>query len=150
MSNLRTLWSGFTVLLALTSFILAAQPPTQAPAGGRGPGGFGASPGLPSTYANIDYASPEPASSNGHKLDLYIPAGAAQPLPVMIWTAGSAWSADTGKNGAGIVASQLNPAGYAVAGVSIRSSAQAKFPGQVHDIKAAIRWLRADAAKYSL
>ena len=150
MSNLRTLWSGFTVLLALTSFILAAQPPTQAPAGGRGPGGFGASQGLPPTYANIDYASPEPASSNGHKLDLYIPAGAAQPLPVMIWTAGSAWSADTGKSGAGIVASQLNPAGYVVAGVSIRSSAQVKFPGQLHDIKAAIRWLRTNAARYNL
>jgi acetyl esterase/lipase len=68
----------------------------------------------------------------------------------MIWTAGSAWSADTGKSGAGIVASQLNPAGYVVAGVSIRSSAQVKFPGQLHDIKAAIRWLRANAARYNL
>ena len=48
------------------------------------------------------------------------------------------------------MALQLNPAGYAVAGVSIRSSSQVKFPGQVHDIKAAIRWLRANAAKYNL
>src|ERR1035438_9229017 len=150
MSTLRTLWSGFTVLLALTAFSLAAQPPAQPPAGGRGPARFGAQQGLPPTYANIDYAPPEPASSNGHKLDLYIPAGAAQPLPTVIWTAGSAWPADTGKNGARIVASQLNPAGYVVAGVSIRSSAQVKFPGQLHDIKAAIRWLRANAARYNL
>ena len=50
---------------------------------------------------------------------------------------------------AGGVAIQLNPAGYAVAGVSIRSSSQVKFPGQLHDIKAAIRWLRANAAKYN-
>ena len=42
------------------------------------------------------------------------------------------------------------PAGYAVAGVSIRSSAQVVFPGQLHDIKAAIRWLRANAATYGL
>ena len=150
MSTVRTLCLGFTALLALTAFGIAAQPPAQAPAGGRGPGVFGAPQGLPPTYANIDYAPPEPAASNGHKLDLYIPANAARPLPVVVWTAGSAWSADTGKNGAGIVASQLNPAGYAVAGVSIRSSAQVKFPGQLYDIKAAIRWLRANAAQYNL
>jgi acetyl esterase/lipase len=105
--------------------------------------------GPPPTYANIDYAPADPAGTNGHKLDLYIPEGAARPLPVVIWTAGSAWGADTGKNGAGILAAQLNPAGYAVAGVSIRSSSQVKFPGQLHDIKAAIRWLRANAAKYN-
>ena len=103
----------------------------------------------PPTFANLDYEPPDPPASNGHKLDLYIPAGATQPLPVVVWTAGSAWTADTGKNGAATVARQLNPAGYAVAGVSIRSSSQVKFPGQLYDIKAAIRWLRANAAKYN-
>jgi acetyl esterase/lipase len=58
--------------------------------------------------------------------------------------------ADTGKGWAGCLALRLNPAGYAVAGVSIRSSSQVKFPGQVHDIKAAIRWLRANSARYQL
>jgi acetyl esterase/lipase len=71
-------------------------------------------------------------------------------LPVVIWTGGSAWMADTGKRSAPGVAAQLNPAGYAVAGVSIRSSSQIQFPGQLHDIKAAIRWLRAHAQKYNL
>ncbi len=102
------------------------------------------------TYANLDYAPPEPSTSNGHRLDLYIPSEAVRPLPVVIWTGGSAWRADTGKNGAGGLAAQLNPAGYAVAGVSIRSSTQVLFPGQLHDVKAAIRWLRANAAKYNL
>ncbi len=145
-----------TTIICLTlgvAFDLNAQPPFppggQMPGGGRGPGGFGAQQGPPPTYADIDYAPPEPATSNGHKLDLYIPAGAAKPLPVAIWTAGSAFSADNGKNGAGRLAEQLNPAGYAVAGVSVRSSSQALFPGQLHDIKAAIRWLRANAAKYN-
>ncbi len=101
-------------------------------------------------HADLDYAQPDPPGSNGHKLDLYIPAPAAGPLPVVIWTGGSAWMADTGKNLAGRLAVQLNPAGYAVAGVSIRSSSQVKFPGQLHDIKAAIRWLRANAAGYNL
>ena len=106
--------------------------------------------GPPPAYADLNYAPPEPATSNGHKLDLYIPEGVTAPLPVVIWTSGSAWFADTGKNRAGLLAAQLNPAGYAVAGVSIRSSSQVKFPGQLHDIKAAIRWLRANAAKYNL
>jgi acetyl esterase/lipase len=102
------------------------------------------------THADLEYAPPEPAGSNGHKLDLYLPAGASRTLPVVIWTGGSAWLADTGKRTAAGLAVQLNPAGYAVAGVSIRSSTQVKFPGQLHDIKAAIRWLRANASKYNL
>jgi acetyl esterase/lipase len=107
-------------------------------------------PQAPPTHADLEYAPAEPAGSNGHKLDLYIPGGATGPLPVVIWTGGSAWMADTGKRTAPGLALQLNPAGYAVAGVSIRSSSQVKFPGQLHDIKAAIRWLRANASRYNL
>jgi acetyl esterase/lipase len=107
-------------------------------------------PALSPTVANIDYAPAEPATSNGHKLDLYLPASTAGETPVVIWTGGSAWMADTGKNSAAPIAEQLNPLGYAVAGVSIRSSAQVKFPGQLHDIKAAIRWLRVNAGRYRL
>ena len=121
----------------------------RSPAAGGMPG-TAAAQGPQPTHADLDYAPPEPATSNGHKLDLYLPAGAVGPLPVVIWTSGSAWMADTGKRGAGGLAVQLNPAGYAVAGVSIRSSSQVTFPGQLHDIKAAIRWLRANAAKYGL
>jgi acetyl esterase/lipase len=105
---------------------------------------------LSPAYADLDYAPADPPASKGHKLDLYLPAGATAPLPVVIWTAGSAWMADTGKTGAAAVASHLNSAGYAVAGVSIRSSSQVKFPGQVWDIKAAIRYLRTNADKYNL
>ena len=94
-------------------------------------------------HADVEYAPAEPATSNGHKLDLYLPAGITGRVPVVIWTGGSAWMADTGKRTAPGLAVQLLPAGYAVAGVSIRSSSQVEFPGQLHDIKAAIRWLRA-------
>jgi acetyl esterase/lipase len=85
------------------------------------------------THANLEYAPAEPAVSNGHKLDLYIPTGLTGPLPVVIWTGGSAWMADTGKSRAGTLALQLNPAGYAVAGVSIRSSSMTNVER---------RWLR--------
>ncbi len=132
-----------TATLGLAFLVSAATVLAQAPP---------APPGLPPTHADLDYAPPEPATSNGHKLDLYLPAGAAgaKPWPVVIWTSGSAWMADTGKRGAGALALRLNPAGYAVAGVSIRSSSQVPFPGQLHDIKAAVRWLRTNAARYNL
>ena len=66
--------TGLGVALALTPG--AASALAQPPAGG-GAGGAQADPpqGPPPTHADLDYAPPEPATSNGHKLDLYIPAG---------------------------------------------------------------------------
>ena len=124
----------------------ASQAPVAQPAGGRG----GVPAGPAATHADIEYAPAEPAGTNGHKLDLYLPGAASAPAPVVLWTGGSAWMADTGKRTAPGVAAQLLPAGFAVAGVSIRSSSQVQFPGQLHDIKAAIRWLRKNAARYNL
>ena len=81
------------------------------------------------TKANISYAPAEPAESQGHLLDLYLPKSAAKPVPILIYTGGSAWKRDNGKDKAGEIAAKLNAAGFAVAGVSIRSSAQTTFPG---------------------
>jgi acetyl esterase/lipase len=140
-------------LAAVTLTALAAQ---VAPPQGRGtqPGGRGGAPGVPPgpppTHADLEYAPADPPTSNGHKLDLYLPPAAGGRTPVVLWTGGSAWMADTGKRTAPGIAAQLLPAGYAVAGVSIRSSSQVQFPGQLHDIKGAIRWLRSNAAKYNL
>ena len=133
----------------LTVVISAAAAQEQGRAGGRA-GGPPVPAGPPPTHRDIDYAPPDPAASNGHKLDLYIPSAVTGRVPVVIWTGGSAWMADTGKRTAPGIAAQLLPAGFAVAGVSIRSSSQVQFPGQLHDIKAAIRWLRTNAAEYSL
>jgi len=132
--------SALALTLALAPFHAGAQPAPAAPAG------------PPPTHADLEYAPADPPGSNGHKLDLYVPAraSASGAIPVVIWTGGSAWMADTGKASARGIAARLMPAGYAVAGVSIRSSAQVVFPGQLHDIKAAIRWLRANAATYGL
>lgn len=108
---------------------------------------FAAFPAAAQVQVILDqpYAEVGPAGSNGHLLNLYVPMRAPAPLPVVIWVRGSGWMADNGREQADIVASRLNPRGYAVVGVSIRSSAHAQFPGQLHDIKAAIRWLRANA-----
>lgn len=102
------------------------------------------------TQVNVAYAPPVPAISKGHLLDLYLPSGTSGKLPLVIYTGGSAFLGDTGKEAARYMAPELLKAGFAVAGVSVRSSSQVRFPGQVHDIKAAIRFLRANAARYGL
>ncbi len=107
-------------------------------------------PSVAPTQANIAYAAAEPATSKGHLLDLYMPTSANGPVPVVIWTGGSAWRGDQGKDSAGWIVPELTKHGYAVAGVSIRSTSQVIFPGQLYDIKAAIRYLRANASKFGL
>lgn len=147
---MRRTWIWSILILALAVGPLAGQAPgARGQGGGRG-GRGGAPQGPPPTHANLDYAPAVPSTSLGHKLDLYIPAGSTGPLPVVIWTGGSAWRAENGRNSAGGVAVQLNPAGFAVAGVSVRNSQTAVFPAQLHDIKAAIRWLRANSQTYNL
>ena len=71
-------------------------------------------------------------------------------MPLIIWSSGSGWLRDDGKEGAADVAAFFTRAGYAVAGVSVRSSAQALFPAQVHDAKTSVRWLRAHAGAYGI
>ena len=134
-ANLLRILFGL-LYLALPAF-LAAQP---------APLPSGPTP----SEANIAYAPADPAGSKGHLLDLYLPASAKSLVPVVIYTAGSAWFADTGKDPAGWIVAPLNQAGFAVAGVSVRSSAQAQFPAQLHDIKAAIRWLRMHGAQHGI
>src|SRR5262245_3855241 len=79
-------------------------------------------------------------------LDLYLPEQPAQgPLPLVVWIHGGAWRGGS-KNDCPAV--RLVPDGYAVASVEYRLSQVAQFPAQIEDCKAAIRWLRGNAAKY--
>ncbi|MFF4350079.1 alpha/beta fold hydrolase [Streptomyces sp. NPDC001530] len=86
---------------------------------------------------------------DGRLIDVYLPDGEG-PWPLVIWSRGSGWLADTGRDDADVVARQLNPRGFAVAGLAIRSSAQTRFPGQLRDIEEAIRHLRTNAPSYGL
>ena len=87
------------------------------------------------------YAEPE-----GHSLgfDLYTPNGVANP-PLLIWVHGGGWARGS-RYPVSTVA--LVNAGYAMASVSYRLSGDAPYPAQVHDLKAAVRFLRANAGRY--
>ncbi len=81
-------------------------------------------------------------------LDLYLPAKAPEkPLPLIIWIHGGAWSAGS-KDGCPFVS--LVNKGFAVASINYRLSQMAIWPAQIQDCKAAVRFLRANAAKYNL
>jgi acetyl esterase/lipase len=102
-------------------------------------------------YTNVAYKEQSPPGTAGNLLDLYVPE-VNLPIrrPLVIWSEGCAWLCDNGKEGAAAIADFFNQRGFAVAGVSIRSSFQVAFPGQLHDIRAAIRWLRENATQYNL
>lgn len=85
--------------------------------------------------------------TNGHerqKLDLYLPKGRRN-MPLIILVHGGAWRA--GKKEDEPVAAFV-AAGYAAASINYRLSSDAIFPAQIQDCKAAVRYLRANAAKY--
>lgn len=87
---------------------------------------------------------------NGHerqKLDLFVPPGATNPLPLIIWVHGGAWRAGSKENCPALRYLQF---GYAVASVNYRLSQHAVFPAQIEDCKAAVRWLRAHAEEHNL
>jgi acetyl esterase/lipase len=78
------------------------------------------------------------------KLDLYLP-DAGVPAGLIVWVHGGAWRAGTR---AGVDLKGLVARGWAIASVDYRLSTVARFPAQIHDIKAAIRYLRAHAVDY--
>jgi acetyl esterase/lipase len=82
------------------------------------------------------------------KLDLYWHAHAAAPTPTIIRIHGGAWR--LGDKSQLDSALTLLSAGYAVASVGYQLSQEALFPAQIENCKAAVRWLRASAERYSL
>jgi acetyl esterase/lipase len=80
-------------------------------------------------------------------LDLYVPKGDG-PFPLIVWVHGGAWQAGSKESGG--QALRFVSQGYAVASINYRLSQHAVYPAQIHDCKAAIRFLRANAKKYRL
>ncbi len=141
------------VLVALTGCaITPAESPPSALASAT-PGATATSVADPAgevtEYEDLAYGPAVP----GNLLDLYVPdvAGDAE-LPLLIWHSGSAWQDNDVKDHGGevTVVEEFTARGYAVASISIRSSSDARFPAQGFDVRAAIRYLRENAATYGI
>lgn len=72
-------------------------------------------------------------------MDLYLPKG-REAAPLVVWVHGGAWRLGSKE---GVPIAGLLEHGFAIASINYRLSPVAPFPAQVHDIKAAIRFLRA-------
>jgi arylsulfatase len=95
--------------------------------------------------ANQTYAE---TPQGAQLLDLYLPEKTpAKPLPVVIWIHGGGWKNGSKEN---TPFAWLVGEGYAVVSLGYRLSWSARWPAQLDDARAAIRWLRTNAAKYSL
>ncbi len=79
--------------------------------------------------------------------DLYVPEKASGSLPLVIWIHGGAWLNGSKDRTQAV---RLLDSGFAVASLNYRLSQNAIFPAQIHDCKAAIRHLRANASEYRL
>jgi acetyl esterase/lipase len=87
-----------------------------------------------------------------HTLDIYLPKETQESYPVVVHTYGSAWSMNNSKGSADIntICAALLKAGYAVVTPNHRSASDAIYPAQLHDLKAVVRFLRGNAAKYKI
>jgi len=80
------------------------------------------------------------------RLDLYRPAEApAGPIPAVVVIRGGGWRLGD-KEGFAAVAERLAAGGLVAACVEYRTSEEATFPAALNDVKAAVRWLRTNAA----
>jgi acetyl esterase/lipase len=79
--------------------------------------------------------------------EIAYPKDSPQPLPAVIYIHGGGWIAGSNKEGNVVGLAQH---GYFAASIEYRLSNVAKWPAQIQDCKCAVRWLRANAAKFNV
>lgn len=97
-------------------------------------------------YLNIPYET----VPDSQKLDIYLPNEGREPFPVIIGVHGGGFKYGN-KDGA-MNQSMVDGVkkGYAVVMINYRLSGEATFPAAIEDVKASIRYVRANAKKYNL
>ncbi|MCI8497679.1 MAG: alpha/beta hydrolase [Clostridiales bacterium] len=104
----------------------------------------------PSDYENfcasLSYADQSPTQT----LDLYLPDNGEGPHKTIVFIHGGGWSSGSSTLYTARGALQALKSGYAVASVNYRLAGEATYPAAVYDIKAAIRYLRANADAFGL
>lgn len=102
--------------------------------------------GTVAVYRGLDFAT---NGTERLQLDLYVPRDAKGPLPTIVVIAGGAFLAQDGKKFKD-EARTLAEAGFAAASISYRGWPGDAFPAAVQDAKAAVRFLRANAATLNI
>jgi acetyl esterase/lipase len=99
--------------------------------------------------ADIAYAGTD---NPRQRLNLLLPMAPKdeRPLPVIAYIHGGAWLGGDRAGGHGRLAGYVAGGEYAAVSIGYRLTNEAKWPAQIHDCKAAIRWIRSHAEKYNL
>lgn len=98
------------------------------------------------TYSDVPYAF----GNSQQVLDLHVPKGVWW-APVIVYVHGGGWAGGDKTELQRIPEwDSLLVQGFAVASVNYSLSTTAKFPQQIHEVKAAIRYLRANSFRYRL
>lgn len=128
-----------TLILAflLTATVLSAQGPARP------------------NFDSVDVTRDIPYADNDNprqRLDLYLPKSrsADAALPVLVFIHGGGWRAGDKSSGAGNLMRFMADGKYAGVSVGYRLTDEAQWPAQIHDCKAAIRWIRGNAKKHGL
>ena len=96
-------------------------------------------------WTNVSYAN----LSQAQEMDIYLP-DTAGPYPVIIWIHGGGYMSGDKNNGYLHLAKEGLKRGYAVVSINYRLTNEAQHPAQINDVKAAIRFLRANSNEYNL
>ncbi|MFP6901616.1 MAG: alpha/beta hydrolase fold domain-containing protein [Opitutales bacterium] len=96
---------------------------------------------------NLPYAATD---NPRQSLDLFLPEKRKQdaPLPIIVYIHGGGWKNGRKESGIGTLTPYLQSGSFAGASVNYRLSGESIWPTQIHDCKAAIRWLKGNAKKY--
>lgn len=125
----------------LVTLTLACAPP-PAPARDVRPDPVPAAQQRKVLYQDVAYADGE------RLLDLYLPQRSG-PAPIAVWLHGGSWVTGD-KRPVPAVLLGLRDRGFAIAAVNYRLTGLSSHPAQLHDVKGAVRWLRAHADEYGL
>ncbi|MDP0491066.1 MAG: alpha/beta hydrolase [Verrucomicrobiota bacterium JB023] len=84
-------------------------------------------------------------------LNLAVPARSPDAsLPLVVFIHGGGWAAGSKMGGLRRLQPLYSTGQYATATIGYRLTREAIWPAQIHDCKAAIRWLRANAGQYGI
>jgi acetyl esterase/lipase len=151
-------WRGFAAMAPVVALALAAEPEPPAIAASarledRYPERRVDFPGDVSGLADVTYSVP--GGFRPLTLDLYLPPSRTNPAPAIVYVHGGGWFSGHARHGGAFenwprVLAGIAARGYVVASINYRLSGEATFPAAAQDVRSAIRWLRANASRYSI
>ncbi|MGQ0647191.1 MAG: alpha/beta hydrolase fold domain-containing protein [Gemmatimonadaceae bacterium] len=107
-------------------------------------------PNPPGTVTQRTFIDEAYGTQSAQRIDVYLPPSGNGPFRLIVWVHGGGWSQGSKALGASAFQRRVLAQGFALASVEYRLSGVAKFPAQIHDVKGAVRYLRANAARFAL